>query len=870
MQNTRIFIILLISIFQSHFILANETELKAMYEKCRRAVEKNSDSSIYYAENCIKLSSKKKNTFYLSRGYAMLGEIYQKQSKFKESIEYYLFGIQLAEKTDDKAALSSSYNGIGITYYLKGELSKAEIYIKKAMNLKLALKDYTYYSIITTNLAGIYFYQKKFDKAVVLLKNAEKVIKGAKKEKYLASLYNSLGGIYAYEKNELDSASNYYLKALTISQTYSMIDIESSVLHNLGELALRKGDFQQAISYLKTGVEFCKKNDQKVVLISIYSTLGDAYVKINDFENAYKSKSAQLEIRNTVFESEKQKAVSELEIKYETAKREREIQQKKQDLERANLTIEKSKNKFNVILFLVIILLLIFAFVIFYFKNISKNQRIIEIEKAKMIENIVHDIRTPLTLINGPMHLLKAEINSPKFSEYAEVIELNSNKLINLVNELLDASKLQKGKFELSYIVGNPALIANKIINQYNLETERSNCVINFENLIPASCNVYFAGNVFEKSFQNILENAVKFAPTKSTISIRLSLKSDCISFLIQDQGPGIPASEQNAVFDRFYRLKRDKNRPGTGIGLSIVRESVELAEGAIKIIHSSEKGTTFECEIPFKAAIQQSNSTIINTDVNPTLLVIEDDLSIFHFLETFLGNEWNLISATNGEDGIQLINQELPDLILSDVMLPGISGLEVTSMCKQNPLTNHIPLVLFSAKSSEESRIEGLTKGADSYVAKPFNPGELKLILQNLRATTKNNQREFLENLKAEKRFEERIHSTNTFVNSCVSFITKHLNDENYSISDLASDMAVSRSQLHRKLIALTGLSASNFFNMVRIEFSKDLLRKKELTITEIAYQCGFNSQSYFTKTFTEYTGESPSKFLENFNQKG
>ncbi|MNX98340.1 Response regulator MprA [compost metagenome] len=245
-------------------------------------------------------------------------------------------------------------------------------------------------------------------------------------------------------------------------------------------------------------------------------------------------------------------------------------------------------------------------------------------------------------------------------------------------------------------------------------------------------------------------------------------------------------------------------------------------------------------------------------------LLLVEDDPDMAAFSISVLWEDFRVIHVDNGQKAIDSIRENLPDMVLSDIMMPEKDGFELLQEIRANELTNHLPVVLFSAKASAESRLEGLQHGADAYIPKPFSPEELKLTVRNLFNTVQRNKTNYQASVQSEKTFEERVHSPNTYVNKVIECIISHISDADYSVNELADELAVSRSQLHRKLTALTGFSTTAFISMIRLEKAKDLLLNNAGNITEIAYQCGFNSQSYFTKTFTEYFGKSPSQFVK------
>ncbi|MCC5923545.1 MAG: response regulator [Crocinitomicaceae bacterium] len=823
-----------------------------------------SDSALFYANEALRIGRQQQDLLLSARALAQLGEIKQLQSDFQQSIDYYFEAIKLAEEIDHQKLLGSFYNGLGISFFYINDLEKAEYYIGKAADHKLAIGDHTYYSILTTNLANIFFYNGKYDEAITLLKNAESVLIEKNQGYYLSSLYNSLGGVYQQGLNDLNTAKYYYEKSLRIAIEDDILQNIISGYHNLAILQMLLNNNKEAIENLNKAKVYALKSDNIVFVTEVYKTLSEVHEKAGDYKNAFLYKSLQMQYKDSIFKSDKQKAVEELEFKFQNTKKQQQIQLQQQEIQEAKLVAEQQKNRIYLIVLIASILLLLSLFFIFYVIQKRKTVQLLEREKSKIFENIVHEIRTPLTLINGPLQLVKEKLSKDSsMHENIQMIEHNSEKLVRLVNELLDVSKLDKGQYALTYQVGDVGLFVNSIIQGFSAEIKQKNLELVWE--IPSQKYILrFATNAYEKIISNLLENAIKYAPEGSTIRVTLRRESEYALFAVSDEGFGIPEKEKEKIFQRFYRLGIHESFKGTGIGLSIVKELVELLKGEISLKSEQNVGTTFEVRIPFESIKDVAPETEIS-DNKPVLLIVDDEEDILKFVGEVLKYDFNIVTAKNGEEALKKMMDVLPDLLLSDVMMPIKDGLQLITEVKSNPLTNHIPVILFSSKSSLESRMKGLSVGADGYLPKPFYPDELKLLTKNIYQTIKNAQQEFLEELKSDKPFEERIMTNSEYVNKGIQFVLNNISNEDYSVNELAADMCISRSQLHRKLTAQTGLSATNFIKMVRMEKAKDLLKENWGNVTEIAYECGFNSQSYFTKSFTEYFGVSPTKFLKN-----
>nr|WP_322626120.1 ATP-binding protein [uncultured Flavobacterium sp.] len=811
----------------------------------------NPDSTLHYSGIAQAIGKQTNNYKLVVRSYAKMGEAYQKQNKIKEAISFYQQGLSLAEKHNEKSLAGTIYNGIGVCYFYQNDLKKAEQYLGLAAQAKKEANDYQYYAIIATNLATLQISNQLPDKAVKTLKETEGTLLKKKQPQYLATVYNSLGA--AYQMVKPDSCVFYYEKSIDFASKNKDYLNMMSASQNIGDYYLENKNYSKAVEYMKKAIAINDLRPEDPFKPALYERISELYGIIGDFKNAYHYKKLETDARQKLFSVEKQKEIEELEVKYQSEKKEKEIQRNKQE-------IERGKNQRNLLIFGAFSLFLIGGFITYMLFQRRKIAQQYEQEKLKLFENIFHEIRTPLTLIDGPIQLMKQD-TAIKNSDNLALIERNSKKLTKLVDELLDASKLGKGSFQLHYTTANVADFVNEIINGFRAEaTSRKITIINDINITDS--HLSFASNALDKILSNLIGNTLKYCPEKSEVMIKCTTAASNLVIEVKDNGPGIPEKEQKKVFRRFFRGTYSTGTNGTGIGLSLVKELVELAQGTIDL-KSNASGTLFTISIPVE------KTTTFQGDVpdegHPILLLVEDDADTAAFTLSVLKENFRIIHAKNGLQAIELIKDSLPDIVLSDIMMPEKDGIELLRDIRSDEFTNHLPVVLFSAKASLESRLEGLDHGADAYISKPFSPDELKLTLRNLLTTILRNREAYQKAVQSPKTFEERIKSDNAYVNKIIACIITNIDNDAYSVNELSDDMSISRSQLHRKLTTLTGFSTTNFIRMVRLEKAKDLLLNDEGNISEIAYKCGFSSQSYFTKSFTEYFGKSPSQYIKN-----
>lgn len=824
-----------------------------MLELANHFLADHPDSTIYHAKRAQAIARKTNDHVSVIRGYSMIGEAHQKQNQLKEAISAYLKGLSLAEKHDEKSLAGTIYNGIGVCYFAMSNIDKAEQYMKLAAQAKKEANDYRYYALISANIAATQIMNQSFDEAILTLRDAERTLLKNKQQEYLSTVYNSLGA--AYQTVQPDSSIHYYRKSFEASSKNNDYLNMMTSCQNIGDYYFDRKNYPQAIEYMKKAIAINDKRPEDHYKPALFGRISELYETMQDYKTAYQYKKLETESRQRLFEAEKQKEVEELEIKYQTEKKEKEIQLN-------NREIEQSKNRQNIILFSAISLFLVAGFITYLLFQRRRITQEFEQEKLRMFENIFHEIRTPLTLIDGPIQLMKQRSDSVHQQEQLSLMERNSKKLIHLVNELLDASKLGKGSYQLHYTSGNIDEFMHHIIESFSVEAASKN--IRIDSTQQHAAKYYaFPSNALEKILSNLIGNAVKYCPPGSEIRVASKTEGNQLIIEVSDNGPGIPKKDQQKVFRRFFRGKHAADVTGTGIGLSLVKELVALSQGTIAL-QSSTAGTTFTISIPLRE-LDTSVSTPAENEGIPVLLLAEDDADTAAFSISVLQENFKVIHVQNGQLAIDAIRENLPDIVLSDVMMPVKDGIGLLQEIRADELTNHLPFVLFSAKASLESRLEGLQHGADAYISKPFSPEELLLTIQNLFNTVQRNRDAYTDSMQSEKTFDERIQSPNAYINKVTAHIVGNIDNPEYSVNELSADMAVSRSQLHRKLVALTGFSTTNFIRMIRLEKAKDLLSGNAGNITEIAYQCGFSSQSYFTRSFTEHFGKSPSQFIKN-----
>ncbi len=529
----------------------------------------------------------------------------------------------------------------------------------------------------------------------------------------------------------------------------------------------------------------------------------------------------------------------------------------------------------------------------------------LDVVKTKLYTNITHEFRTPLTVILGMVRQIK-ENPQDWFNEGLKMIERNGNNLLQLVNQMLNLSKLESGALPVNLIQGDILTYLKYVLESFHSMAESKNVQLHFQSDSDELIMDYDPEKIRE-IVSNLLSNAIKFTPEGGAVNVRLTAAGQRSTenpmslplaigrplstiITIKDTGIGIAPEKLPHIFDRFYQADDASTRKteGTGIGLALTKELVKLLKGEISVESGIGMGTVFTIELPLTnnaplsketgvverpesilslAALQPieegrfADSKTQPPDL-PILLIVEDNADVAHYLKSILAKDYRMEMAINGQQGLGKALELVPDIIISDVMMPIMDGFELCEKLKKDTRTSHIPIILLTAKADISSKIEGLEHGADAYLAKPFHKEELLVRLQKLMELRKCLQERYAvfplavsyppsADFPIEDAFLQKVHK----------ILEIHLGNEYFSILDLCKELGMSRTQLYRKFKALTNQPIGHFFRSMRLQKAKELLLTTDLHISEIAYEVGFKSPAYFTRIFKEEFGVNPSK---------
>lgn len=503
-------------------------------------------------------------------------------------------------------------------------------------------------------------------------------------------------------------------------------------------------------------------------------------------------------------------------------------------------------------------------------KREAQQLRVLAEMKERFFTNVTHDFRTPLTLILSPLANLIQNNAGTDEGTKLQSIKRNAEQLLALINQLLDFSRADAKMLTVNESVGDLGNFTETTLNLFREEASKKRVGLNFINQVHG--DYWFDSAKLERILGNIIGNGLKFTPSGGEVSITVTAERDYILFIIADTGIGIPEDKLAFVFDRYYQINTNENlqMTGSGIGLALVKELIEIQNGFIEVESKYGEGSTFRVFLPYMPAIlsTESHSKVFGSDEQQMhsdkndqvcILLLEDNIELADFIAESLPQSYTIIKAMNGADGLQIALETLPDLIVSDVMMPIMDGFEFCQQIKQHEQTSHIPVILLTAKVEVESRMKGLSTGADDYLTKPFHVPELNLRVYNL-LERQRRMRAYVQNQLGSPSFES-TQELDPFLTKFYNIIDQDLDNSSVSVEELASRMNMSRSQLHRKLRAVANMTVSDVVRNYRLSKAAEFL-KAGSSSSESAYKAGFDSPAYFTKCFKAFYGETPSEF--------
>lgn len=881
------------------------------------------------------------------------GKELRNMSRFDEALKIHGEGLQLAEQAGDTLEWVQALNNMGTDYRRLGVLDAAQQYHESALRMAEECSDTSYMAkknrVVSLNgLANVFLTVNNLNLADSILRIA---LKG---EQELGSLtgqainYANIGSIFE-TRNKPDSAWVYYRKSMELNiknnnslgialchtyfgnlyenahlyddalkefeASYSIMKDSKDEWHMLNALTalagiyIEKGESSKADRYLSEAKEVAIKIHSKEHLAEIYTLYYDMLKRQGNYRDALAAHERATALQDSLIDMEKVNRMQSISFNIERGQQSRRMTAAN-DLLRS----ERSARHLGYVIFGVFALLLIGIIVLLiHTRNIRARSHAALKKLNEMREsfftNITHEFRTPLTVILGlSKDLQQNDIPSIEVKNSGATIERQGTRMLHLINQLLDISKIRSAVGTPDWKRGNIAAYVGMIVETFEEYAKRRGVKLQFfshNNEIETD----FVPNYISKIVTNLLSNALKFTQEAGTISVSIWSKEDKYFIDVADTGCGIPKEKLPHIFEVFYQSDNNADNAGTGVGLALVNQILKTLNGSVNVESKEGKGTTFHIALPMRHDVAtesyeettlynvaqytkdlDDNPSNTNTDaetistsgsVNTSILIVEDNRDVAAFIGKRLEGKYDVVFASNGELGLDIAKEKLPDVIITDLMMPKMDGLELTKKIREDMLTCHIPVIVITAKVTEEDRIRGLEAGADAYLTKPFNTDELltrvsKLLEQRQMLRQVFSQHDIIgdqnvQDLPSASTLQHQSDGMSSldihFINRLTDCIYLLLNaNKPVDVNAVASRMNMSYSQLYRKLSVLTDLTPVQYIQRVKVSKAKRMLsRHPEMSLNIVAEQCGFSDYSNFVRAFKNVLNLTPSQYVRD-----
>ncbi|AEA45721.1 tetratricopeptide repeat protein [Fluviicola taffensis] len=874
-----------------------------------------------------------------------IGYIYSSKHDFVHAVKYFEASLQNFQNLHDESRIALAAGNVGSQYYFIGNYQLALKHFYTSLKYYKSTKNLSG-EIWTSNLIGnIYSDAGNYELALKSYKNALTISKEINEWWQTVESYILLGRSYMMMKN-FPKAHAYLQKAKTLSvkmedplrvlisdffiaETYreqKRVDLalkgfqlvyESALEQNsnqwkassserIGRLLYEKKKYSEAKKWLMTSLKLHQEMYMMRDLAANYLILSDVNKALGEYKEAYENHKEYVKYNNQVEKND----ASKLAMKYEFKKKEEESraeQEKKDALTDKEIRTKSIQRNTAIVGFTLMTLLVASLLYLFRLRskklaaerlNVELKRREIETVKetekfkSRFLANISHEFRTPLTFINGHLELLKQNASKEDVVRYNEM-ENNGKRLLQLINHLLDLSKMESGQYELQFQNGNLLNEIQAHVQAFHSHALRLGIELTIEISESAKQQLnqkpfYYSSEALTTILVNLLSNALKFTPSSGTIYTSIDISENHLLISVADTGIGIPDNQLDKVFDRFYQVDSVNQRfqSGSGIGLAIVKELAIMHGGEVSVKNAPESGCVFSISlanmenhkddselnpvsteefVPLDLIEKSANREIeieTGTEELPLVLVVEDQEQLRKFICECLGDQYRYMEAENGIQGVEMAKEYLPDILISDVMMPEMNGVELCGELKNNDLTSHIPIILLTAKSDQEDKEVGLEIGADDYLTKPFSVAELKLRVRNILRLRQALRDKFVDgNIPLSNDLPELSQRDREFLQTLITATEGNLSNSQFGVNPLAEFANLSSSQLTRKLKSLIGQTPADFIRHIRLQKAIELL-KNGMSISDVSWTVGFEDPSYFGKVFKKQFGVPPSEF--------
>ncbi|NND06573.1 MAG: response regulator [Saprospiraceae bacterium] len=844
------------------------------------------DSARYCLNLAIKQGETLKDQNLITLNISTLGNVESRAGNHTKALGYFLTVDSLCQVSEKEMAYRQglALHNIGVIYLDKiGDPTKALFYMEKAKRAYLRKEDHSEQLYAADfEIAKIFGEMNRYAEADSLM---DDVLQGYRTRDHVRKIAE-----VCMEFGHLKEQMSLIQEAEALLKEAEKIYREIKDQAGLANIAARLGDFYSAqhhytdaISHFKQSLQYEIGEDMKIDLLK---KLADSHRNAGQLSAAYDTLSSFVALTDLYNIRQVSADLQEMDMKYQTSQKEREIV----DLQLAQSEQARKNQRTQYAGFAGFILLMGISF-FYYYRSQQRqkiNSKLKELDglKSRLFADISHELRTPISLIKGPVDIIlqNQEVSDP-IRQQLQMVNRNANRLNQLVNSVNDLTQLEEGKMNLSIKAADLGDHLKIIAASFDSLAAAKGLTFSLD-IAESNRPYYYDPQCFESIMFNLLSNAFKFT-SEGTIQISGSIDGDWASVEVVDTGIGLDEQDQKQIFKRYARIeKKGFSSEGIGIGLALADNLARLHKGDLTVTSALNKGSTFRFRFPiarsfyesqgFKvgdayqpikqrqifAATQSPTAMLPMYADEPLILLVEDNPDMRKHLDNLFESDYRVLTASNGREGFAVAKKYVPDLIISDLMMPVMDGHTFLQELKGDLKTSHIPFIMLTANHDQRQKMMGLKTGSDDFLTKPFSLNELKIRVENLIKSREQLRSKYQE----QSIINPALLSTNEvdhrFWSDLQAVLKEHLSNAQFSVEDFASAMHMSRMQLHRKLKALTSLSTTAFLRNQRLKAAAQLLKASQMSISEVAFEVGFSSPFYFTTCFKELYGVPPREY--------
>jgi signal transduction histidine kinase/DNA-binding response OmpR family regulator len=858
---------------------------------CQMLIENYKDSE-KVLDSAFKYAVIAQDSIQIIRAYLNISSLYHYKADYDMALQTMYKALEIIEITDNLKLRITAYLNLGNINLVRGNNDKAlENLLKAAGYCESSSGKERQLSYCYLKIGDIYLSKGDGEKAAEYGLKSLALTNATHMNANIVSIYSMIG-LSFLEQNDFDNALDYCTKALDLSKKLELPKLIADSYSDLGLIYLNMKDYGRSIEYLEKTLESFSSVENKFPLAKSFDYLATAYAGKGNYKKAYEYQLKHDLLQDTLLDITNEEQIIKLETEFKVKEKEAliEFQDKQMNLQNEKISQQRILNfAFGFIVILLLIVVVLYYVNIKRRKKINKQLKLLDRSKSRFFTNISHEMRNPLTLIMAPLQNLSEKMKNSPFHEDIQLACSNSKKLLDRVNEILDLSKLESGQIVLNESSVVLHDLCQRIFYSYKSLASYRNMELEFEFLPESNLSILLDIEKFEKILNNLLLNAFKHSETEGVILLNVTSDEKLLSFTVKDTGQGIHENDLKYIFDRYFQAEMEDTpaRGGTGVGLTLAREYARIFGGDIKVVSSPGKGSSFTLTIPYKKSDKtkqafteygkeeektEKDESIVNLPLSvdgykPKILVVEDELEMSRYLVKCLSDSYYCKSASNGIAALKLLGKEQFDLIMSDVMMPKMDGLQFRSEVRKNPDWKHIPFIMLTAKALDEDKITGLQLGVDDYITKPFNTKELIARVHNL-ILNKHERDLWLKDNQGTEETDMNYSAEEQLIIKAEKFVLENLPDHRLNAVKLAEHLGYSQRQLERLLKKQIGFSPAAFIREIRLQKAYKILERRQFaTIKEVCYEVGMDTPANFSTRFKQRFGKNPTEVLNTSN---